>query len=201
MLPVRLRPPLQDAAVPAVHQQASCLMNTEDTARFFSKVQQGHPDQCWLWIAARDKDGYGRFFLNGQTRRAHRVSYEIVHGPIPDELETLHSCDNPPCVNPNHISVGTSLDNSQDCIQKGRHIWTTNPERCPRGHAHYLYGQVVCSLPGETNPAAKLTEVQVIAIRAAHAEGQFNYRQIATCYGVTAECIGHIVRRRAWKHI
>lgn len=80
------------------------------------------PNGCWEWSGTRNKDGYGIFLLPKETPvRAHRLMYERIFGKIPDGMIILHSCDNPPCVNPQHLSVGTKKDNAQDCATKRRH--------------------------------------------------------------------------------
>lgn len=74
---------------------------------------------CWEWTGWR-AHGYGYFFHEGKDQRAHRVSYELFVGSIPDGLVVMHSCDNRPCVNPDHLSVGTQADNVRDMVAKGR---------------------------------------------------------------------------------
>lgn len=86
--------------------------------RFWSKVDQS--GDCWLWTANRDHDGYGQFTMDGRHRKAPRVSFELVKGPIPDGLCVLHSCDNPPCVRPDHLRIGTRLENTRESIARGR---------------------------------------------------------------------------------
>ena len=87
--------------------------------RFEQYVQR--TDGCWLWAGGRTERGYGRFKVDGKTIRASRWAYEHFIGPIPDGLCVLHRCDNPPCVNPAHLFVGTDADNVRDCLAKGRH--------------------------------------------------------------------------------
>lgn len=128
---------------------------------------------CWLWQERLDSRGYGMF---PRHLRAHRVSYTAFKGPIPAGLHVLHSCDNPRCVNPDHLSVGTPADNMRDKMLRGR----------ARG-AH----------PGEAHAMAKLTEAQVLEIRA---DGRI-HRLIAADYGVGRRTIGDIKRRRCWVHI
>lgn len=104
----------------------------------------GHVDKsgdCWLWTASRNKQGYGSFTLaapketGGRTTRAHRYAYEKTVGPIPDGLFLLHSCDNPPCVNPAHLRPGTASDNSEDASARGR-FPNSQATHCPEGHPY-----------------------------------------------------------------
>jgi hypothetical protein len=110
--------------------------------RFWEKVDKpGGADACWLWTGTPDVNGYGKLWWFDHTNKgkfAHRISWELHNGPIPDGLFVLHSCDNPPCVNPKHLFLGTQLDNMRDMVAKGR---DRNPaainrakNQCKRGH-------------------------------------------------------------------
>lgn len=115
-------------------------------ANFWSKVDV--PDGCWLWTAGRDSDGYGKLAigLGGKEQRhtrAHRFAYEAFNGPIPDGMVVMHTCDNPPCVRPDHLVLGTPLDNNDDKVAKGRHalVWgqpltRSRQTTCKHGHAY-----------------------------------------------------------------
>ena len=89
--------------------------------RFWEKVAIGEPDECWEWEAYRQENGYGTIKKNRKDIGAHRVSWELENGrEVPDGMVVMHSCDNPSCVNPAHLSVGTQADNLADCKAKGR---------------------------------------------------------------------------------
>jgi hypothetical protein len=84
---------------------------------FVSKTDGG----CWIWIGGKDKDGYGIFSHRDHSYRATRLAWKLTNGPIGSQLMACHSCDNPPCVNPSHLFLGTGKDNSNDMIKKGRY--------------------------------------------------------------------------------
>lgn len=89
-------------------------------SRFWALVSVSDPEECWPWLGTRVGVGYGRVQVDRVRTVAHRVAYELAVGPIPEGLLVLHRCDNPPCCNPKHLFVGTSSDNAQDALAKGR---------------------------------------------------------------------------------
>lgn len=109
------------------------MSQTNYSNRFWSKVNR--TDTCWLWTAGKNNHGYGTFKLNDKPRKAHRIAYELSVGPIPHGLNVLHHCDNPPCVNPNHLFIGTQEDNVRDMTFKSRH-YQQKKTHCPQGHEY-----------------------------------------------------------------
>jgi hypothetical protein len=148
--------------------------------RFWEKVDRSSgPNSCWPWTAAMGTTGYGNFRCP-YGHKAHRIAYFLANGPIPKGKWVLHTCDNRKCCNPAHLFLGTAKDNTQDMIKKGR-----------RGNPH---------VESAKSHTAKLTENQVKAIRKEGAKGSL-YTVIAKRYGVTAENISMIIRRKTWRHI
>ena len=149
--------------------------------RFWQKVFVQSPDECWEWQGYTNDSGYGQFRCgNGALLRAHRISYEIHKGAIPDGLIILHKCDNPRCVNPDHLSVGTHADNIHDMDQKGRRI----------NSPHY----------GESHGMSKLTAELVRQIRSL-ADSGVSYEEIGRRFAISANHAGRIAKRESWAHI
>lgn len=159
-------------------------------ARFWERVNKS--DGCWNWIRPSKRSGYGRIsyrYSCGVSRYmlAHRLSWIIHYGSIPDDLLVCHTCDNPACVRPDHLFVGTDLDNCNDKIRKGRYGGGFTTETAPR---------LGYSLPGESNPTHKLTAAQVSAIRAEAAPGNFNV--LGKRYGVSRSTVSLIYHGKRW---
>lgn len=151
--------------------------------RFWSGVDRSSgPDACWPWKRGRKRHGYGSFAVS-KTRIviAHRFAWELTNGD-PGELLVCHRCDNPPCCNPAHLFLGTSKDNVQDAIVKGRPGFVP-----PVRH-------------GEKNHATKLSADSVREIRARAAAGQ-RHREIGERFGVSDVTVSSIVRRKTWAHV
>lgn len=117
------------------HEYAIPERKARSIALFWRRIPTGPLDSCWEWRGARTEDGYGRF---GAHWRAHVVSWELNHGrPVPPGMQVCHHCDNPSCVNPWHLFLGTHQDNIDDKMRKGRHGCGRGPRPNSRGDAHW----------------------------------------------------------------
>ena len=154
---------------------------------------------CWLWLGAKSNKGYGNIYYKGSTWRTHRLAWFLSRGPIPDGLLVCHHCDNPACINPEHLFVGTVGDNSKDMLSKGRGVFQKYPERRARGDRHGTHTQPQSWL-GERNGAAKLTGVQVQAIIVQYASGHVTQLSLARQYGVSFQAVCKIIRGQRWGH-
>lgn len=146
----------------------------KDRKRFWDKVKKSDdPYGCWEWQTSRTNDGYGVFTLNGKLVRSHRVSWVLTYGLIPSGMCILHHCDNPKCVNPSHLFLGTFKDNTMDMHKKGRAAW----------------------------PNVKLTAEQIGEIRKKYAAGDVSYRELGIEYEIDLSQIGNIVTGKCWKNV
>lgn len=130
-------------------------------------------DSCWEWRGSRRRTGYGRAWADQKSIPAHRLAWELEHGPIPDGLFVLHKCDNPPCCNPDHLFLGTKKDNIIDCIKKGRY----------------------------PHNGAKLTRNKAAEIRKKYAAGGVTQNELGEEYDVDRHTIGRIINRRSWNNV
>lgn len=169
-------------------------LSPEQIARFWSKVQKGSANECWPWMGYRNAAGYGRVGINGEIWQAQRTAYPLAHGRFPPELCVLHTCDNPSCVNPCHLRLGTHGDNARDRQHKDRGNQPTGDKNGSRTHPQ-------CVPRGETHWKAKLTAEDVRQIRRRHAAGGITLRALGVKYNVRETSILRIVTRESWKHI
>jgi len=140
--------------------------------RFWSKVHK-QPGGCWLWVGATNSDGYGKLWNGHKTTDAHRVSWEISNGPVPAGMCVLHKCDNPPCIRPSHLFLGSNQENSLDMKRKGR------------------------SASGARNSHCILTPDDVRFIRTSPLKAT----PLRKMFGVSDGAIRSIREGRSWKHL
>lgn len=148
------------------------------------------PTGCWLWSGSRTNDGYGYLFVAGKSTKAHRYAYELSHGVILPGMCVCHHCDTPPCMNPQHLFLGTMGDNNRDKIRKGRqHHW--NGRRAGIG-----------------NPRAKLNPEAIVIIRQTYIDGRgrktiparrHTAKQLGLMFGVSPDAISGVIRGRTWQ--
>ena len=155
--------------------------------RFLTKVRKDDSG-CHLWIRSKNPDGYGYFGIRRKTVRAHRFAWERANGPIPKGMFVCHSCDNPSCVNTEHLFLGTQKENMADAKKKGRTASgdrqgsRKHPETRPRGEDH-------CR--------CKFTKEQVLFIRTS----SISQKKLAKKFGVSKGAIEHIKNYDTWKHV
>ena len=142
-----------------------------DIAAFWSRVGVSTPFQCWAWTGRKSPHGYGRF----RRTMAHRVAYELIHGPIPDGLIVRHRCDNKPCCNPYHLLAGTKRDNSNDAVRRGRLAY------------------------GERSGKTRLTIEDVSYIR--QNPERMKIGELAARFSVCKATISYIRSGRSWKKV
>jgi predicted XRE-type DNA-binding protein len=143
--------------------------------RFFSQVDKTDPSGCWICTGNIFKSGYGLFKFEYNTLYAHRVSWELENGPIPEGLLVLHDCpggDNPLCVNHNHLWLGTNQDNTNDMIIKGRQ-----------------------------GANVKLNENDIEVIRHLFDTNQMKQKELSEIFGISINHVSLITRRKVWTHV
>lgn len=149
--------------------------------RILTNIEINKETQCWNWQKCKNDKGYGWIGLSGTKILAHRYSYQVFVGEISDGLCVLHKCDNPACVNPDHLFLGTLKDNAVDKVNKGR-AYTG----CHQGELH---------------PSCKLKTSQVIEIRNLYKSGNFTQKELANKYSLSQSHVADIINKRKWGHI
>lgn len=144
--------------------------------RFWEKVNRKTDSECWNWIGAIGSDGYGIVGINSNVYRAHRIAYYIHFKKDPNTLLVCHKCNNPPCVNPYHLFLGTQQDNMQHAFNIGRR-----------------------NQNGSSNPMSKLTESDIHKIR--ELNQSISQARIAKLFNVTTGAINQILTGKTWSHI
>lgn len=148
--------------------------------RFWSKVDLKGPDDCWEWQASKLPDGYGSFGVRSRVvDKAHRVSWVLKNGPIPDGMSVCHRCDNPPCVNPDHLFLGTQQDNMKDMVSKGRHGLHVHPERAASGDRNGARVHREKMPRGVNNPMARVPACIVRDVVRRYREGGVTHQALA----------------------
>lgn len=145
------------------------------SARFSSYVQRGEPHECWEWQGTVKRHGYGQMWFRGKSDRAHRVSYQLHNGAIPEGLLIRHTCDNKLCVNPGHLITGTGKDNARDAVERGLY---------PRG---------------ETQGRSKLTLEQVREIRRNWKNRTESQKSMAGRFGVSTSAVQFVAAGQSWR--
>ena len=157
----KLKPPITDA---------------EREKLFWKKVAVTADSKCWEWLASKDEHGYGWFKTATKTIKAHRYSYALRYGPFSDNLECLHGCDNPGCVNPSHLHLGSHTENMREMFERKR------------------------AAIGERASSAKLTADEVREIRELCAAGVLQ-KTVGDMYSMDRTTISGIVSHKQWKHV
>lgn len=158
------------------------ILNKKIIDRFESKIDKKDNNSCWEWTASRNKTNYGYFRIHPKTFLAHRISYLIYIGS-PDGLMVCHKCDNPPCVNPNHLFLGTNKDNMIDMAKKKRCTFQKNP------------------MPGTKHPSHKINDGIVKSIRNEFDNSYGCITRLSNKYNISRKLVYNLIKRKSWSHI
>jgi hypothetical protein len=175
-----------------MHQQTAEMVGALVEERFWKLVDKS--GDCWTWKASLTTHGYGQFVLPYHHHiGAHRFAYELENGPVPAGLVVCHRCDNPPCVNPAHLWVGTQGDNLRDMHGKGR----GNTDSWPLA----VEASRTADRPhGEKHHNAHMTAEKIRALRKMRQDGA-TYDAIALEFGIGKSLVAQIITRKTWKHV
>ncbi|HEY5267531.1 MAG TPA: HNH endonuclease signature motif containing protein [Candidatus Saccharimonadales bacterium] len=174
--------------------------------RFLSNVDKPDKIGCWVWKGSLDKSGYGRMKIQNKGYAAHRLSYFLYKGIIPDGLWVLHTCDNRPCVNPEHLYVGDVQQNMRDAVERNRMAKGARNGSVTHAEKRYknwlIWRKSVPDLvKGEKNGRAKLNTDQVQTIRELYQNGNLNKEELGRQFNVSGVLIGKIIRNELWAHV
>ena len=175
--------------------------------KFWAAVNK--TDSCWEWTKSVNNKGYGKFFVTKRPCKgcsrglmyAHRFSWLLAHGDLPpDGMVLCHSCDNPKCVRPDHLFLGTLADNAKDSASKGRAWFQRYPEKVRRGDRHPKRLNPALIQCGSQQPRAKLTEQDIPFIKHWHSDGHL-VSEIAQVFSVSETAIRRVVKGQGWTHV
>lgn len=167
------------------------ILTEESKGRILKFISISNPNDCWEWTGVKISSGYGRFTIKGSKYLSHRVYFTIINGPIPKGMDVLHRCDNPGRCNPNHLFLGTHQENMRDMENKGRSRHPSGDKSPSRVHKDRLRR-------GENHWKAKLTEKNVVEIRATFKRGGISKSDLSRKFKVSHACIRAIISCRIW---
>lgn len=154
--------------------------------RLFSKAKHNETTGCMEWTGCCSGDGYGAFKIRGRQHGAHRLAFALMAGPLPPDMCVCHRCDNPVCINPAHLFVGSHQDNQQDKMAKGR-------SNLPTGEQHWTHWKPQRISRGERHGSSKIKDAHVDEIRSLYRSGALKQKAIASIYGISVSRVSQLV--------
>ena len=198
------------------------ILSQKNINNFLAKFNRGDNDDCWNWMASSNEGGYGWFSVGERMELAHRVSYTYFNGGIPQGLLVLHSCDNPICINPHHLRVGTQQDNIDDMTGRGRHgalgksasketrkkmsdskmgnknnFWQKKHSKKSRKKISDNHADV----SGENNGRAILNEKKVLEMKSLRKDVGYSWVKLGEMFGVSPDTARHAVLGITWGYL